>query len=189
VRILGLTAFGVATLAVANGIAIAKSTPPFDWKTLHRPLHVPTLAAGAPCPTPSSRPYPVASAMTLNGGGPAYLLGVANAPGGVIDITRSFPDSRGWMGQKTPWVVRSSYRGPVLIRGVRIDVPGELRFAIGYGQHLLELRWPRGVDVNQSRGGPYRGFAATTMFRSAGCYAFQADGTTFSKVVVMAVKA
>ncbi len=60
-----------------------------------------------------------------------------------------------------------------------------VRFALGYGQHLREMRWPRGVDVGE--GGTLRSFASTTLFRSSGCYAFQADGTAFSTVVVMRV--
>jgi hypothetical protein len=151
-------------------------------------LHVPQPATGAPCPVSPGEPAPGygrTTGQTFNGRGPAYLIGNGNVPVGVIDISQSATDSQGWLGQKTPWAVRSRYRGPVLIRGVRIDQPGDVRFAPGYGQHLLELRWPSGVDVG--RGGAFRSLASSTLFRSPGCYAFQADGTSFSTVVVMRV--
>jgi hypothetical protein len=106
---------------------------------------------------------------------------------GVIEISKSHVDAAGWSGQKTPWAVHSTYQGPVLIRGLRIDRPGGVRFAPNVGQHLVELRWPARFDVGG--GGAYRGFATLSLFRSAGCYAFQADGTSFSTVVVMRVRA
>jgi hypothetical protein len=167
---------------------LAKTSTPFDWRKLHRALHVPQPATGAPCPVGPGKPAPGygrTTGQTFNGRGPAYLIGNGNVPAGVIDISQLAPDSRGWLGQKTPWAVSSRYRGPVLIRGVRIDQPGDVRFATGYGQHLRELRWPSGVDVG--RGGAFRSFASSTLFRSAGCYAFQADGASFSTVVVMRV--
>jgi len=104
---------------------------------------------------------------------------------GIIDISQSQTDALGWRGQKTPWAVRWRYQGRVLIRGQRIDEVGPVRFAVGYGQHLKELRWPAGRSVHPK--GAYRFWAAGTLFRSPGCYAFQADGTSFSTVVVMHV--
>jgi hypothetical protein len=91
------------------------------------------------------------------------------------------------MGQKTPWAVTARYQGPVLVRGKRLDQAGVIGFALRVGQHLSELRWPAGVDVGN--GGAFRAFAALALFRSPGCYAFQADGTSFSTVVVMRVVA
>ncbi len=174
--------------ALAIGMPLTQNNAPFDWRRLHRPLHLPHVATGSPCPVSPGRlapGYGRTTGQTFNGRGPAYLVGNGNVPAGVIDISQSQPDARGWLGQKTPWAVRSSYRGPILIRGLRIDQAGDLRFAIGYGQHLLELHWPRGVDVG--KGGAFRSFASSTLFRSSGCYAFQADGTSLSTVVVMRV--
>jgi hypothetical protein len=182
-----LTVVGLlVSLAVALSLAFGQTA--FDWRRLHRPLHAPRVGAGAPCPVSPGRlapGYGRKTGQTFNGRGPAYLIGNGNVPAGVIDISESVADAKGWLGQKTPWAARASYRGPVLIRGLRIDQPGDIRFAIGYGQHLRELHWPAGADAGN--GGTFRSTPATTLFRSAGCYAFQADGASFSTVVVMRV--
>jgi len=176
--------------SLAVGLPLASSQVAFDWQRLHRPLRPPHVAAGAHCPVSPGRlapGYGRTTGQTFNGRGPAYLIGNGNVPAGVIGISGSVADAKGWFGQKTPWAVRASYQGPVLIRGLRIDQPGDLRFAIGYGQHLRELHWPAGVDAG--KGGAFRSTPASTLFRSSGCYAFQADGTSFSAVVVMRVQA
>jgi hypothetical protein len=147
-------------------------------------------ATHAVCPVSPGRlapGYGSTTGQTFNGRGPAYLVGNGDVQAGVIEISKSYLDASGWSGQKTPWAVRSTYQGPVLIRGVRIDRPGGVRFATQLGQHLVELRWPPGFGVGK-RGG-YRAFPTLSLFRSAGCYAFQADATSFSTVVVMRVRA
>jgi hypothetical protein len=177
----------VAALALPLSAAanVAASRPPVDWAKLHRPLHLPTLALGAPCPVSGGRLIAGWHGQTLNGHGPAFLIGVGNAPLGEIDISLSPTDAQGWRGQKTPWAVLWRYQGPMLIRARRIDEPGSVRFAIGHGQHLRELRWPARRSVQPKAA--YRFWASATLFRSPGCYAFQADGTSFSTVVVMRV--
>jgi hypothetical protein len=72
-----------------------------------------------------------------------------------------------------------------LIRGARIDHAGSIRFAKGYGQHLRELRFTAGE--NNGIQGKWRFLASTSLFRAKGCYAFQIDGTTFSRVITMRV--
>jgi hypothetical protein len=177
----GLTALFVTPVLLGwTGLCSAQTRDP--WKKLHRPLHLPAVATGAACHVTGGKRLP---GWVRNGSGPAFLMGVGNAPPGVIDISESQADAQGWRGQKTPWAVRRRYRGPVLIRGERIDEAGVVKFALGYGQHLSELRWPAGRSVIS--GGAYRWWASATLFRAPGCYAFQADGTSFSKVVVMRV--
>ena len=61
-----------------------------------------------------------------------------------------------------------------------------VRFAKGYGQHLTELRFSS-AKAHRREGGQYRFLASASLFRSAGCYAFQVDGTSFSNVIVMRV--
>lgn len=177
---------GVLLTIASSPVAVsAVSKPPTNWAKLHRQLHLPQLAPDAGCPVSRGRQIPGWQGQTLNGRGPAFLVGVGNAPAGVIDISQSETDAQGWRGQKTPWAVRWRYQGPVLIRGGRIDQSGAVRFAKGYGQHLKELRWPAHRSVAPK--GAYRVEASATLFRSPGCYAFQADGTSFSTVVVMQV--
>jgi hypothetical protein len=160
-----------------------------DWKGLHRPLHLPRVSST--CPTTPTKQLGQA---TFSHGASVYLQNVGSAPvPGTIDISLSHVDDKGWRGQKTPWLVPATYRGPVLIRGRRIDRPGEMRFAKGYGEHLDELRFRTG-ESNGVRGriqglpGRYRLLASTTLFRAPGCYAFQIDGATFSSVIAVRVR-
>ena len=77
-----------------------------------------------------------------------------------------------------------AYRGPVLVRGLRLDRAYRVRFDQG-NVPRRELRigseetvsWPG--QPHGSRGKP-----SYTRLRAAGCYAYQIDGTTFSRVVV-----
>jgi hypothetical protein len=153
-----------------------------DWTSLRRQLHVPHLTASGGCPVADSAQ--VVDRQALNGREPAFLMGVGYAPPGVIYM--GAPDATGWRGQKTPWLVPLAYDGPVLVRGVRVDRAGPMRFAKGYGEHLTELRYASGENNGTSAG--HRFLAGTSLFRAAGCYAFQIDGTSFSRVVVMRVR-
>jgi hypothetical protein len=82
--------------------------------------------------------------------------------------------------------VLPSYRGPVLIRGARIDARGQVRFEQG-NVPPTQLRIP----VSETQGQPghpvpkgTRYLPSYTRVRGPGCYAYQADGTTFSRVVI-----
>jgi hypothetical protein len=114
-------------------------------------------------------------------------MSVGASPSGVISIAQSGRDPLGWRGQKTPWFIARTYAGPLLIRGARIDGVGPIRFAKVYGQHLRELRFAAGE--NNGVEGRWRFLASSSLFRVKGCYAFQVDGTTFSRVVTMRVVA
>jgi hypothetical protein len=173
----------LAGLATAGGSAAA----PDQWKPLYRPLELPRLAPGKPCPVSgvdgsiSFRRFGIAPGL---GSGPAYPVGFrARDSSLALAPPRNF-GSRRWGGQKVLWFVHQRYRGPVLIRGLRLDrayrvrfeqgdvPPGELRIAAGE-----TVSWP-----GQPRGS--RGKPSYTRLRAAGCYAYQIDGTTFSRVVV-----
>jgi hypothetical protein len=81
------------------------------------------------------------------------------------------------------WASTPSYRGPVLIRG------GELGGAhpVGFGEgHVpydeLQLLKPGASSPGAPAG--TREWPSYTRVRTAGCYAYQVDGTTFSTVIV-----
>jgi hypothetical protein len=168
----------------SGGAAIPKassaSRPPAS-AGLQRPLHLPRLKPGESCPV--SRSHTIAPHYLVTGNGPAFLI--TNSRTATISLSQSQRDSRGWLGQKTPWAIARSYDGPLLVRGARIDRKQSVRFALAYGQHLKQLRWPAGVD--QGNNPRFRALSADTLFRSPGCYAYQADGTSFSSVVVVRV--
>ena len=187
----------LALLALASGCSGNEASPSgqaasegkSDHSTeLHRPLHLPAVAPGTACPrTPGGRPSPdVAIAL---GSGPAYpVLGfegnhVPPSPKAVVPLDAS--ERKGsFYWHKTLWAIEPSYDGPVLIRGRGIDPPQALRFVRpsgapgGYEGQVRELEMPA-EESNSWRYGP-----SVTILPGPGCYAFQVDGTTFTKVIV-----
>jgi hypothetical protein len=173
---------------VSPGVVPAQQAPPPVADALHRPLHLPKLKRGARCPLSPSRMWGPGTGQRLNGRGPVYLIGVGRADPATINMIFSFPDELGWYAGKTPWWISRKYEGPLLVRGARLDRRGQVRFARGYGEHLRELYWEAGADQSLPPNPDYRFLASATLVRSRGCYAFQADGTSFSRVIVMRVR-
>ena len=152
----------------------ALASPSPDAATLlARPLKLPAMAPGSPCPvTPvASRTLDVSSPR---GHGPFYLGGPM--PQGNFAFN------------KTVWVLVDGAPGPVLFRGGRIDGVGNLRFS--------------GAQADPSEAGTNPpGHVSTSFFRAVisggtgdgfyiwpsttGCYALQADGPTFEVVIVL----
>jgi hypothetical protein len=122
------------------------------------------------------------------GAGPVRL-GLFQTRRAKISIAQSVPDRQGWRGEKTPWYVPKVYRGSVTVNAQRIDRPGQVRFAFGYGQHLRKLVFDRkGLMLNPV--GPfYFAMPSASLFRSAGCYAFHVSGRGFSERLVVRVVA
>lgn len=183
--VLGLVAAGSAALA---GTAPSRSVA---GSSLQRPLHLPHIAPGAQCPVsrvdgrvPFVRRYGVGAGI---GRGPAYPIGLR---GGDLQLApaQNF-DSAEWAGQKVLWFVLPSYRGPVLIRGGRVDGPGRVRFDRGdipplkirIGREPTSAPFSPGSSVPPV-GTRYR--ASYTRLEGPGCYAYQVDGTSFSRVIV-----
>jgi hypothetical protein len=155
---------------------------------LHRALHLPSVAAGAPCPvTDGGRPNPdVAIAL---GPGPAYpVLGYEGnrAPPDPKAVVPLYREERrgGAYWHKTLWAVDPKYDGPVLIRARGLDPAQLVQFAEpsaapgGSAELVGELEFRR-EQTNSWRYGP-----SMTILPGPGCYAFQVDGTTFSEVIV-----
>jgi hypothetical protein len=165
--------------------ATAHAAPADSWAPLYRPLHLPTLAPGAPCPVAKPaggafKRYGIARGL---GPGPAYPIGA----------TVRFPQIAGetWGKVKVLWFVAPRYRGHVLIRGHRLDGDAEVRFDATGAPSLVtppdELRIPAGwraVRVPGIKAVGQRYMPSSTRLRESGCYAYQVDGTTFSRVVV-----
>src|SRR5437868_1702636 len=80
-----------------------------------------------------------------------------------------------WGGNKINWLRDLAYPGPVLIRGLRLDGPDELRFNDG--------RLPSLSMRQKGRSNP-----SYTRVRIPGCYAYQVDGTTFSDTIAFEAK-
>lgn len=104
-------------------------------------------------------------------------------PAGTTDIHVSQFIGSPWRAARVSWVASDNYRGPVLIRGRRIDGPG----AVGFGEGRVpddELQLlDSGQEAPKPPGGG-RAWMSFTRVRSPGCYAYQVDGTSFSRVIV-----
>jgi hypothetical protein len=129
---------------------------------LRRPLKLPS-ADGGPCP------------ITLNAQ-PAST-GAASAGVGFRRVSGS-----PWLIAEATWRVPHSYAGPLLIRGAMLGGG-----ALGFGTGAIPYDELQLVDAG--RGAPRvagggRAWITYTRVRSAGCYAYQVDGTSFSEVVV-----
>lgn len=169
----------VCAVAFSTTGSEAASDP---WRALYRPLKVPRLAEGQPCPvsrvdrTVDFRRFGVGLGV---GRGPAYPVGLNVADGTLTLAPAENFGSRDWMGQKVLWFVHPRYRGPVLIRGRQLDGPYRVRFERG-SVPPLELRIAQGA--NGPRGA--RAAPSYTRLRTAGCYGYQIDGSSFSRIVV-----
>jgi hypothetical protein len=72
------------------------------------------------------------------------------------------------------------YTGPVLVRGLQLDGPNELRFDRG----LLPPRAMKILSGSQQR----RSRPSYTRVQAPGCYAYQVDGVGFRDVIVFEAK-
>jgi hypothetical protein len=147
---------------------------------LRRPLQLPELSGNEPCPV--ERPHTVNPEFSpALGTGPVYPI---LTPEQHV-LSFQYPPSKKspfagseWGGAKVLWVGRPSYRGPVLVRGGQIDGSNPLGFEGGkvpFGE--LQLHDPPGP-------GGWADWPTYTRVRAPGCYAYQIDGTTFSRIVV-----
>jgi hypothetical protein len=86
----------------------------------------------------------------------------------------------GWSGNKVMWVVAARYHGPVLVRGRQLDGPHLVRFQRG-SPPPAEFRL--GLGLTGGTNGVRR-FPGATRVQAPGCYAYQIDGPSFSRVIV-----
>lgn len=172
----------VLTLALVETAGAAGS-----WRDLHRPLHLPELAAGEACPVSSVDERIDWDSANIFGGsgigrGPAYPgLGGADPVGHFHAPTRM----DGMFGEKLFWYVRPSHRGRVLVRGRQLDGGGVVGWLKRRKGVVHQLRIKPGQTVTW-RGQPpgSRGVPTGTFVSGSGCYAVQIDGARFSRTIV-----
>jgi hypothetical protein len=173
----------IASLLAVVTASAASGRSDDVWTRLHRPLHLPHLERGQACPrTPgllANQFSPYGTSLAF-GRGPVYpLIALTNADGSALVNMRGREDE--WGAFKVLWLTAPSYSGPSLIRGRRIDARGLIRFQEDWGKPK-ELRiWGSGGSNNG-----WSDRASEELVRKPGCYAFQIDGTTFSRIVVFA---
>lgn len=172
----------------------ATATPTvFSWQTLEqRPPHLPVLKPGAICPTTHGHRI-IPELGFLLGKGPVYALFSGSGPHGNELGVLTYADAQSfggggshWGGQKVLFFINPIYRGPALIRGRQLDGPGMIRFNgtddppnVSDQALLTELRLT--ADVG---GAPWPNGGSYTRLQASGCYAYQADGLSFSYLII-----
>jgi hypothetical protein len=104
------------------------------------------------------------------------------APQGSANLSLTHFIGSSWAGARVIWIAQPSYKGPVLIRGGRTDAGGAVGFGLGHVP-LDELQL---VSSGQQAPPPPpggRSWLSFTRVRAPGCYAYQVDGTSFSRVI------
>ncbi|MEV0592046.1 hypothetical protein [Nonomuraea cavernae] len=144
------------------------------WRSMRFPK------PGGRCPATVGKRLPAGLPFggTAFGDGPVrlVLVGAEQKARTELDALRD-----GWRGKKSVWFADPSYQGPVLLRGMRLDAPGDVAF--GESPDSLAVQIPPGPGVNVSDG--YRHWPGSTWVREPGCYGLRADGLDFSISVVV----
>jgi hypothetical protein len=158
----GIGGIQIGLHGTTDVFASLRNDPFVQSRLLSRPLHLPTIRPGARCPVAAITKTSLGRGL---GAGPAFPR---FGSGSTMKMLGG--------AHKVLWLVLPSYKGPLLIRGGRVDGVTALRFdEDGIAKSSLFLA--------QTDGGPrYR--PSTTWAAAAGCYAYQIDGTTFSRTIV-----
>ena len=149
----------------------------FDpYLRLRRPLHLPIVAPGAPCPVGASRRVDEAHGPAL-GDGPIYAVG--HGPDATITLRNDSLRDGGWWYWKVIWIRVGDFVGHVLVRGRQLDGPNVLRFSgSNVAKPRADLRLLFRTETNEGAGPRY------TRLRAPGCYGYQVDSASFSQVIV-----
>lgn len=147
-----------------------------------RALHLPALSPGDNCPVGEARTVNPAFGPAL-GAGPGYLVGLsARSTPNFFHGERPSAPYQDWASEKTLFTVEPPERGPILLRGRRIDGPGTVAFEQDHASADLML-----TDLPPSNGNDTHGWASdvfATLVKDPGCYAIQVDAGGFSEVIV-----
>jgi hypothetical protein len=163
-----------------SDVIVFEALPAADAQaSLERPIELPAHVRGE-CPvSETSREVPFTS--PLLGGGAIYVAGAGTR---AIGTAR---ESGGFWFLKTLWVADPREQGPVLVRGRRLDAPGDLRFG-GGSSPSLQLRFAIRSYVH-TPGQPlgWRIFVDYLRVSEPGCYGLQFDTLGGSSTIVIEV--
>lgn len=180
----------LATPAVAHGWGVLpQPSPPLE----ERPLKLPTVRSGAPCPTTTGRrdvvphePYIFGSELPWFGSGPVFVALAWQDPRSgenqAVFSLEHVPGVEHVFVAKTPWVSNPSYSGPIVIRGHSlIEEDKVLEFdASGAGRRpSLHLMAP-----NTSKAGVWSFWPSSMWVPGPGCYGVQLDTSAGTDLVV-----
>jgi hypothetical protein len=144
-----------------------------------RPLVLPKIAHGQPCPLTTEVATPSADLGPMLGSGPARPLLGAKAHLGIAPAVNFGSDA--WGGDKVFWALSAQNVGPALVRGHQLDGDAEVRFDDGALPSLDKVLDPTGMTP---LAGGWYGFPGYTRVRQPGCYGFQIDTDAGATVVV-----
>jgi hypothetical protein len=151
--------------------------------SLRRALALPSVPAGAPCPTTAGEYFANSQfgGIALGEGPVQPIVGrrLATALRGTLTF-RPYAQARGWYFLKTLWFARPEYHSSVLIRARQLN--GTHGVAFGEGPALADPQMGPGATLNGIDG--WREWPGGTWLRTPGCYAWQIDGTDFTYVIV-----
>lgn len=152
------------------------------WAPLRRALRLKPLAPGARCPATSRRRLDHGR-LAGYGAGPVHPTGFSLST-----------DSRhpGWLASKTIWTWPASLRHKhirVLVRGIRLDRPGLVRFQLGPNWGSAPLTRELHLDTSQTVGSFSNsdwGTTVTLLFaHQPGCYGLQLDTAAGTSTIVI----
>jgi hypothetical protein len=171
------------------GAPAARTTP----ASLHdRPLRLPSVRAGAPCPTSPEVRVPPGPGGVYAKAIPAYAFGA-----GPAYLSGQIRWYAGPPGQAALVLIDGTYTGPMLIRVRRIDGSGRVTLAdLGIPpEHRLPTMLPPGtntgdgVEVAVPPGtSGWSEWEGRLTADAPGCDALQVDGSNFTSVVVFTVR-
>jgi hypothetical protein len=148
-------------------------------------LRLPSVSRGQACPVSRGRSFHTSQFQVIALGDGLVLPGItvnrpADAASAKRGLLRFQRQQRGWFRLKTLWFARPSYQGPLLIRGRRLDAPGQI--VMGEGPTVIDPQLPPGPTVNDYNS--WRTWPGGTYVRAPGCYGWQVDGENFTTVIV-----
>ena len=179
-------AFALVVLGVVSAALVMRprtgSGPSPSPSSPERPLQLPAVGAGKPCPV--SQPTGAGDGHASLIGDGSVRLALANAGGTVFFESTAGGD---WKMIDVMWTTEPGFVGPVLVRGASLDGTDELRFGDATDP-LNELSI--GPPSGQMPTVDGRSLVATVPLRlkAAGCYGLQIDTVGRSSVVVFEAK-
>ena len=190
-----------------DGRPESQQTPPFVLPAalLRRPIALPRLASGQPCPITTKRTItvdgqPYEGAL---GRGPAYFypFELPRDRNGVYHLSGA-REVRSWFIPVGMWWVHPGERDPILIRARRLDGGGQMLLGgwgpaqgpvtmLDDGQEVAPFATGTVLtqhDVPNVTSSGWTNYPpAYFAMRSPGCYGLQVDGVSFSYPVVMKI--
>lgn len=194
-RDLALVPFARPTVTVLPADVTSQRTATAEaaiWTMLEqRPLRLPALAPGSPCPVTPGRQIDPAFGPAA-GTGPVFAVGIG--PDGVlpyVDPARWAGGGTGttWGGGSIYWAIRE-YRGPILVRGRQLDGPHAVQFNGGLdqrnnpGPNLAAAPPIPMLRLLIGAGNPWSTAISNARMQVPGCFGLQVDGQTFSETIV-----